>query len=552
MKTLKTMTPGILALLSLGCGMPATQSEVKMAGVGLDPDEIGASPDFNGGLVEYNLIDFAGSQLPLGLVGLVSYDQVGPNVSFRPPHKMVMGNGFIFQDDSIAPDATMGTLAKPPAAEGVCQTRFEPRSYLSGLVDAGNAISFRTKGGKGGWTIGRRPYVYPTDVRDVNAYYMELDAHRPDPSFRKVRIDKSSTDPLQMVEKVHMLANFPEGELVEIDFPGGAPPLEANMGSIPVPLRAAGGNRSVVLPHSPSGVRLAWNGPRYNRYGLLVDGEHPEAVDYAGNDTGDIPDIENSTCLQYLPHSNMPATAADCVELASVPRTPGEFNALGLDFSSKELNGQMYTGPWDTSDQEVLFEWVPGEEKAGEIVTLTVRFLGPVDREDENMVAATIDGTAAAPNAEEAWNEAIGEGTIPEGTPFPDADRLAMACDDDLSGDVGSTAKRLQWPLESSYQNEDGSLVPSLHGDPGHNLAEVTCRLDDSAGSFVLSQDILERAMDYAAMHGAEGAVFFLSRSTETEVQAPPVRDRYGKRHENSPIKVVSRSMQIGRFWYGQ
>jgi len=43
-----------------------------------------------------------------------------------------------------------------------------------------------------------------------------------------------------------------------------------------------------------------------------------------------------------------------------------------------------------------------------------------------------------------------------------------------------------------------------------------------------------------------------VSRSTEAEIQAPPVRDRYGKRHDNSPVKVVSRSIQVGRFWYGQ
>ena len=61
-----------------------------------------------------------------------------------------------------------------------------------------------------------------------------------------------------------------------------------------------------------------------------------------------------------------------------------------------------------------------------------------------------------------------------------------------------------------------------------------------------------KKAMDYAALHGAEGAVFFFSRSTETEVQGPPVRDKYGKRHDTSPIKVVSHAMQVGRFWYGQ
>jgi hypothetical protein len=552
MLTFSKTSPALAALLIIGCGMPATPTEVKMAGVGLNPDEIGASPTYHGGLIEYNLIDFAGAQLPLGLVGLVSYDQVGPEVNFRPPYKMVMGSGFLFQDDSLAPDVTMGTLTKPPASIGVCQTRFEPRSYLSGLVDAGNAITFKTESGKGGWTVGRRPFVYPPDVRDVNAYYMELDAWKPEPSFRKVRLNPESANPMAMAEQVHLPANFPEGMLVEVDFPGGSPPLEANMGSIPVPLAAAGGNRSIILPHSPQGVRLAWNGPRYNRYGLMVDATHPEATEYDATDTGGAPDVEQSTCLQYLPHANMPANASDCMDLADTPRTPAEFGALGLDYATRELNGQMYTGPWDTSDQELTIEWMPGEPSAGEFLTLTVRFLGPVDRTNVNMVEATVAASGVAPGAEAAWAEAVASGKVPDQMPLPESDRLAMSCDNDLTGNVESAGKRIEWPLVSSYTNEDDSFVPSLHGDPGHNLAEVTCRLDDQAGRFVLTQDILDTAMDYAAMHGAEGAVFFVSRSTEAEIQAPPVRDRYGKRHDNSPVKVVSRSIQVGRFWYGQ
>ena len=45
-----------------------------------------------------------------------------------------------------------------------------------------------------------------------------------------------------------------------------------------------------------------------------------------------------------------------------VATKPADFLALGLDFADKNLNGQMYTGPWDTTDQEVLFEWVQGVE----------------------------------------------------------------------------------------------------------------------------------------------------------------------------------------------
>jgi hypothetical protein len=553
MNTIRSFSSTALISLALGCGLPATESDVKMAGVGLNPDDIGAIPDMQGGLIEYNLIDFAGSQLPLGLVGLVSYDQVGPDVSFRPPYKMVMGQGFVFQDDSISPDATMGTLPKPPAAIGICQTRFEPRSYMSGLADVGNAITFSTEDGTGGWTVGRRPFVYPTDMRDVVAYYMELDAWKPLPRMRKAQAEEGSVDPTAMVDVVHTPGNFPEGKVVTVDFPGGVPPLESGMGSIPLPLSAAGSNRSFAMPHSPKGVRMGWNGPRYDRYGRLVDAASAED---AGSDTGMVAPEGNSTCLQYLPHNAAPASAEDCLELESPPRTPEDFLALGLNYSTKELNGQMYTGPWDTEDQQVVFEWVPEAEETDEILTLTVRFLGPVDREDENMVETAVYGSTPAPAAQDSWDAGIASGDIPEGMALPDGRRSALACDEPY--EMGEPAVlrdaevEIEWPLEAGYSYEDGGLVPSLQGDPGHNLAEVSCRLDEDTGRFVLSQDILESAMDYAALHGAQGAVFFLTRSTETNVQAPAVRDRYGKRHETSPIKVVSRSMQVGRFWFGQ
>ena len=559
-----------LTSLLLGCGVPASNTDVKMAGVGLDPDEIGAAPTFNGGLIEYNLIDFAGAQLPLGLVGLVSYDQVGPDVTFKPPYKMVMGNAFLFQDDLVAPDSALGTLASPPAAIGTCQTRFEPRSYIGGLVDAGSKVTIRNNDGTAGWDIGRRPYVWPSDVSDVNAYYMEIDSWRPVGSNRPIQLDPSSNDPLNMVQVPHLMANFPEGERVEFDFPGGVPPLELNMGSIPVPLRSAGTDRSLVLPNSPMGARLSWDGPRYDRYGQAMGEGHPEnSINvYAPDGEGDSGEALQtvypySSCLQYLPHGTMPRSVEDCIALESPPTKPAEFSALGLDFAAKNLNGQMYTGPWDTADQQVVFEWIPSFSQTNEMVTLTVRFLGPVDRDDDNMVAATVGGTPIpadyqpgdgpdwADGVTETWEAAIADGLIPEGTPVPTPDRSALACDDDVTGATDGAGKLIQWPLERQHTFEDGSFVPSLQGDPSHNLAEVTCRLDDEAGRFVLTQDILDKAMDYAALHGAEGAVFYLTRSTETEIQGPPVRDRFGKRHDTSPVKVVARSMQIGRFWFG-
>ena len=179
-------------VLAAGCGLPATESEVKMAGVGLNPDDIGQIPDMHGGLVEYAVFDFAGSGLPLGLLGLVSYDEVGSDVGFRPPYRMVYGQGFVLQDDLGSPDALFGSLPPSPDATGFCQTRFEPRSYLSNLADVGGHIRFETKDGLGGFQMGRRPLVYPPDTRDVFTYYSEIDTWRAEARMRPTRIDPSN------------------------------------------------------------------------------------------------------------------------------------------------------------------------------------------------------------------------------------------------------------------------------------------------------------------------------------------------------------------------
>ncbi len=561
--TIRRIVPLCVLALSVGCGLPATESAVKMAGVGLDPDDIGQIPEMHGGLVEYAVFDFAGSGLPLGLLGLVSYDEVGPDVGFRPPYRMVYGQGFVFQDDIVSPDALFGSLPPSPDATGYCQTRFEPRSYLSNLTDLGAYIRFETDDGLGGFDMGRRPLVYPPDPRDVFTYYSEIDTWRSEPRMRPNRIDQNNQSPGSLDTTVMTRANFPEGEVVQMSFPGGMPPLEASVASIPVPLRTAGNDSSLRLPHFPAGVRLSWDGPAYDSFGRVI--EPPQAEeDLLEGEEAEAMDADNAVCLQYLSHLEAPRGVKDCLDLEDVPRAPAEFGARGWSFVDGELKGQMYTGPWDAAPdsngrQGIRFQWQPGEYGTYERVSLTVRFLGPVNPQDENMV----EGIVTMPNDEEhghplldaAWQDAIDDGDVPEGTAIPEGRRVYLACDEPTgyaAGESRDAETPIEWPLDDSLTDHEGNTSAALHGDPLHTLAEVSCRLDDRAGEFVLTQEVLERAMEYAAARGAAGAVFYFSRSTEGRVKTPPVRDSNGKRHDISSVKIVSRAVQIGRFWYGQ
>jgi hypothetical protein len=129
------------------------------------------------------------------------------------------------------------------------------------------------------------------------------------------------------------------------------------------------------------------------------------------------------------------------------------------------------------------------------------------------------------------------------GTEIPDIDtpdgaRAPTACEDEGA-----------YEFDPLYTDAAGELIPSMRGDPFHNMAEVTCRLADD-GEFALSSAIIADALAYARAHGSEGVVFYFARSNDAEVEVPDAMDNYGNRKSITPIKVASRAIEIGRFWF--
>jgi hypothetical protein len=296
---------------------------------------------------------------------------------------------------------------------------------------------------------------------------------------------------------------------MEIDFPGSLPPVEANNSSIPLPLATVGPLPQVALPDRQDGIMLSWTGPRYDRYGGVIGSG------------------EQTTCLRYRSDAKPPASAEDCI---------------GLDDPSaneNDLVANMYTGPWDTEDG-VKFEWVP-VDGSDDTVSITVRFLGPIDLTDENLVSANVPVTPTAA-ALEQFKAAEGAGLIPEDT-TPVGYRAALPCDD---------PDEIEWTVDPNQILPDGGYSPALQGNPTHTMIELTCQVADSDGEFLLTQDIVQEALDYADVHDAQGTVFYFTRSQKSAFETPDVRDRYGKRHPISDIEFVSNSIELGRFWYGR
>jgi hypothetical protein len=487
-------------------------SDVKMVGVGLNPDEIGQTAELAGGLFEYDWINFAGDQLPLALLGFTSYDIASYTSGFKPPYAWVSGLSFIFSDDTQSPDSIYGNFASPPGVDGGCQMVVEPFSYLtSSSADVGDAVQLRGTKEKNGAaldvTVGRYPAVYPADPQDVFPYYQYNSSWRDAPSYTYVQTKAGSQSPYDLERQILEAPNFIHGSSMELAFPGSLPPIEANNASIPVPLGTVGDLPMVELPDRQDGIMLSWNGPRYDRYGSIV-GEG-----------------EQTTCFRYRADEKAPASAEDCV---------------GLDdpaSNENELVANMYTGPWDTDDG-VKFSWVP-VDGSDDTVTITVRFLGPIDLTDPNLVSAYVPVTPTAAALEE-FKAAEGAGVIPEGAE-PVGYRAALPCDD---------PNDIEWTVDPNLLMADGGYTAALQGNPTDTMIELTCQVADSDGEFVLTQDIVQEALDYAELHNAQGTVFYFSRSQKSTFPTPDVRDRYGKRHEISDIEFVSNSIELGRFWY--
>lgn len=480
-----------LVALGLGCGRATEQSDVKLVGVGSNPDDIGPTPEYYGGVVELNWVDFAGGQIPFGLLGFQYFQPVGPSIGDGvPPYAAITGLGFIMETDLPAPDALLGSWARPPEAAGACQTVYEPFSFINNLADVGPALHFKSEDGAVDATISRYPADYPPDPRNVFTYYFGAETWRPQAQYAFGA--PTSDDITSMPRDVVLPSNWAFGERLTMSFAGSIPPSNATTASIPLPLAANGTDTTVQLPSNPQGVMLSWTGAVYDPLGeLLSDGESA------------------TRCLRFAEGDDVPASPTDCQTLPEV--------GLGVE-------GQIYTGPWDT-EGGVTFTWAPSELE-DETVSISVRFLGVVDVTDETFVEGVQD---------------IGGVKYPAGV---------CAEDEDVS-----------WQFESSLVDEfdeEGNpetLIPAMQGDPFTTLVEVTCAVADTAGddgfaSFTLTEDMLADAMAYGRVHGAAGALFYVNRSTRTEIATPPVRDAYGQRRDIPPVLTVANAVQVGRFWF--
>ena len=491
----------ILALLS--CAPEYADVNAKTVGVGYDPEQIGPAPTPYGGVVEYSWVNFSGGGLSLALMQLGSFAEIGSGLAgFAPPYVAVYGFSYMFTEKLDAADSLAGVTSVPPEAEDSCYTTFEASGPIGSFktVDVGDHMELVTADGTGGLRLDRTPSEYPADTQNAFSYYNAVDLWTTEPLYA-LAAPASGTKIDDMEQVLVHRASFPAGEEVTFRFPGGMVPENAPLGSIPLPSKVVA-DTPMMMPQLPGGVQLEWTGPRYDGYGRT------QAVDGV-----------QRTCLTF---------SGDAVSDPEGPAACTDVMAAQADV------GQMYTAPWDTDDGKVLFRWEPGENP-DEYVSLAVRFLGPVDREDPNFQAEVVREPAPG-GVKAAWNTMKGT-EVPDAPP-PDGTRSPASCEQEGA-----------YEFNPAYLTANDELVPSMRGDPFHNMAEVTCRLHDD-GEFALTDALVADALVYARAHGSEGVVFYFGRSTVAEIDVPDAMDNYGYRKVISPVKVAAKAIDIGRFWF--
>lgn len=489
-------------LLLAACGRDVTDAEVKFVGVGLDPEQIEAEPELYGGTVELNHIDFAGAGLPMGMVGLVSYDETGPSeLGWAPPYEAISGFSYIF-DRQLRINNMSSIAPNGPSVEDTCLTIIEPSGPIGSFttVDVGDEMTFYTPEGEG-ITLPRMPKDYPPDPQGLFIYYFGVSAYLPETKYHLTPDPAAPNDPAAMVETLYQRANYPFGQEVTMAFPGGFSNFIEPVASIPLPSTHVDAN-SIMLPQELDGVLLEWQGPRYDSLGNeIATGPQKRCFEFYGDGRTEITDV------------------TDCDEIGPLPTAEREYDSFP---------GQMYTAPWDTDDKKLTLHWTPKAD-SGDTVSFTLRFLSEIEYDNEYLVRPVVE---------------YGDGKEREATPCEQADAdvrfdhtLYAAVDEDFN------------PI----QNEDGTYEPSagLQGDPSSRMAEVVCTLKDD-GDHTLDMSAFQDAYDYVnnRERKAGGVIFIFSRSQTAEATLPPAKDQYDLRHEMNPVSIQAAAARVGRFWW--
>lgn len=518
---MRKLALGLTMLVVTACGRDVAPDEVKLVGVGFDPEEIGPAPTAYGGVVEYNHIDFAGGGVPFGVMGIGGNLEVTSDLAgHAPPYEGLFGFSYIFDTKLSAGDTFNQNIGVPPAAEDSCYTVISPRGPIGTFttVDVGDYQEFvlrsefdaRQPGERMPQPLlrlGRDPRDFPPRLSDLSVYYIGFTQRFPSDVVRRTyqpTIESQDPNTLDATGTYRRSDNFPFGEEVVWNYPGGLTTVKREIGSLPLPATAT--EPAVLpLPNEIGPVSLSWQGPRYTY--LTVDDVWVQASE----------DAPHTRCFEFFEDAHGAVGSwEDCAADAA-----GSYPSTILEY--RNFKGQLYTGPWETTDGEgVTFEWEPATEGSPDYVMLSLRWmerLRPDPIENRTRVVPVGGGDFRSATTCELWDDEVSEWQSTD-------------------------------PVE---QGEDFGTDLAAATEPFSRLVEVVCLLADD-GEYTLTTEPLQQALAYAASRDDEvgGVLFMLARGTEIEAEVPAVKDQFDFRRDITPVRVASHTIRAGRFHWNE
>lgn len=500
----------LLAAALAGCMRDTGDAGVKAIGVGYDPGDLFIGPEERGGIIDLVLAQMRGTHMDLGITGFFNTTGAFTDPE-SDPFDSILGFSYFFSPAINGADEYPLVSPKGPDVPESCFVQVSPGGPLGSFdtVDVGEELFF-TNGAadqaeRTAFTMPRTPQDYPSNTTEVFVYYIGTGVYRA----------PSATSG----------GNWAFGEPVTMHFDGGVPPDGAPVPSIPFSSDSAdervgkeAGDPTIFAPAELLGVRL----------GNLASGEGARPMRYAPTEQGLPSPLEGDSVLHVtwdepaaVPESGDAPMVTVAIKLlrAATDGTAPEGATRCVPAEAPEVPAGGRDDLWLTDYTQVKGAWCD---------TAFEPDLGIGNDE------SGLDYLSSSDTCHDGL-DSDGDGTCDEGGCEQDGQWLFP--DPDCS--------RHQY--ETSACGSDGYCRP-VGGDRGGDglIGQLVCSADDD-GEFVVSQEEIADLVTAAAGQAVAGAVVVVTRTNETLITVPMVRDQLGNQEDINPVRLRVSQAQYGR-----
>lgn len=513
---------GAAALLAAGCARETGEAGVKPIGVGFDPGDIFGAPEQRGGVIDVTQARIKGHELDLGITGFF-----GSGGAFVDPESdpfdTALGFAYLFSPAITAADETSLISPKGPDVPGACFAQINNRGPLGSFrtVDVGEQMALinsvdpeaEDPPAPMNFTLFRDPQDYPLDTTNVFLLYS---------GFDNLRIGQSAfTD------------NWAYGQDLSLHFAGGLPPGGAPVASVPL-----SSDQEDPRVGKPAGHPVVWSADELGDVFISnqEDGADAQLMRYAPTSGGlPSPQLNDGVIhLTWEPPVNRPDDSVVTVSLKlmqdAADGEPLDSQQSCIPAVAREpLSGQRDLA-WSIAYNDDKKRWCDdgfepdaaiGNDEGGDFF-------------DQDGIASEVD--TCHDNIDQDGNGFCDEG----------------GCFDDDGNWLPPDPTCSRHTYQTSVCGADGQCRPTGGDRTGDGtLGELICTAEDT-GAFTVPKDEIDAFLAQIDPTLAVGAVVVVSRTSETLVTLPAVRDPVGNIDDINPVRVRTAQVHYGRLAWTQ